>query len=75
MAITEYIATDRGRELLQILQDNPGTLRRLRRPGNVETLTAVANEGPISEDELVDTIPGASRAVNSLRQTKAIEAI
>lgn len=75
MAVTEYIATDSGRELLQALDSNPELLNQLKRPGTVETLVAIANEGPLSEDELVAWHPNARFAVQSLRQKGAIEPI
>jgi len=75
MSQTEYIITDTGTQLLEFLQRNPEAARRFKRPNTIPTLVKIANEGPLTNEDLDEPERQAHRTLMSLRQTGLVETI
>ncbi len=75
MSQTEYIVTDTGRQLLSFLEKNPEAAQRFKRPSTIPTLVQVANEGPLTDEELNEPQRQARKTLMSLRLTGLVETI
>ncbi len=75
MSQTEYIVTDTGKQLLRFLETNPEAINRFKRPATIPTLVQVANEGPLTDEDLDEPQRQAHRTLMSLRVTGLVETI